>query len=92
MDLDTKRCIAVATLVFMDVLFRMVLAALARLVTTAAGLHRWARKRRRNDDEDDGDLKHLMEGGAVCFGLRRRRHFWCALRSPGVWEDEIIQN
>ena len=87
MDFGTKVRVAVALLLFTDALFRLLFANIRLPAIPIFPLP--SRKRTREDDDDD--FVGLIEGGAVCLGMKRRR-FWCARRGHGVWDDEIIAN
>ena len=87
MDFGTKVRVAVALLLFTDALFRLLFANIRLPAIPIVPLP--SRKRTREDEDDD--FEGLIEGGAVCLGMKRRR-FWCARHGHGVWDDEIIAN
>ena len=87
MDFGTKVRVAVALLLFTDALFRLLFVNIRLPAIPIVPLP--SRKRTREDEDDD--FEDLIEGGAVCVGIKRRQ-FWCARRGHGVWDDEIIAN
>ena len=90
MDPETRRRVVVCILLCTDIMVRMLLANTSRPCPTLPRQIVPRRKRTRNDeDDDDDDDDELLAAVPLLFGKRKRR-FWCALRSPGVWNDDVI--
>eukprot|EP00117_Sycon_ciliatum_P015245 scpid89089/ scgid0907/ len=96
MDSETKSRIAICILLPVCTMVMIRIISPENHLTLPMVTNTRLCRRRKRDvydfvDEDDTEEDLLAILPLTMFG-RRKRRFWCALRSPGAWNDDVIQH